>query len=118
VTEVWGVCTDADIQETYRGLRADPAFVSTFDQIADLRRVRSFAAAGWNVCNAGAGVYAPGVRRAIVTRPGFLYGMARMIASGAESHGHVVEIFTTPSEAETWLGRPPGTSGLAEHPDD
>ena len=114
ITEVWGECSDADIQNIYRALRADPAFVPTFDQILDLRRVRSFVAAGWNVCNAGAGVYALGVRRAVViTKPGVLYGMARMFASGAESHGHVVEIFATPHEAETWLGRPLGTSGLS-----
>ena len=112
ITEIWGECSDADIENTYRSLRADPAFVPTFDQILDLRRVRSFVAAGWNVCHAGAGVYAPGVRRAVVTKPGYLYGMARMFASGAESQGHVVEIFATPHEAETWLGRPLGTSGL------
>lgn len=112
ITEVWGECSDADIANIYRALRADRAFVPSFDQILDLRRVRAFAAAGANVRDAGAGVYAPGVRRAVVTRPGFLYGMARMFASGAEAHGYVVEIFDTPHEAESWLGRPIGTSGL------
>ena len=113
ITEIWGECSDADIENIYRALREDPAFVPTFDQILDLRRARSFVAAGWNVCHAGAGVYAPGVRRVVVTKPGYLYGMARMFASGAESQGHVVEIFATPHEAETWLARPLGTSGLS-----
>lgn len=118
ITEVWDECSDADIVNTYRALRADPAFVPTLDQILDLRRVHRFVAASWNVCHAGAGVYAPGVRRAVITGPGYLYGMARMFASGAESQGHVVEIFTTPHEAETWLGRPLGTSGLPAQVDD
>lgn len=118
ITEVWDDCSDADIQNTYRALRADPAFVPTFDQILDLRRVRRFVAAGWSVCHAGAGVYAKGVRRAVVTKPGYLYGMARMFASGADLQGHVADIFATPHEAETWLGRPPGTSGLPAEVDD
>src|SRR3569833_2785132 len=103
ITEVWDECSDADIQNIYRALRADPAFVSTFDQILDLRRVRSLAAAGWNVCHAGAGVYAAGVKRAVVATPGVVYGVARMFASGAELQGHLVEIFGTPHEAEAWL---------------
>lgn len=117
ITEVWGECSDADIERIYRALRADPAFVPTFDQVLDLRRVTAFAAAGANVRAAGASVYAPGVRRAVLTRPGFLYGMARMFASGAEAHGHIVQIFDTPDEAERWLGRPLGTSGLPAHVD-
>lgn len=113
ITEIWDECSDADIRNTYRALPADPAFVSTFDEILDLRRVRSLAAAGWNVCHAGEGVYAAGVKRAVVATPGFLYAMARMFASGAELHGHVVQIFAAPRDAETWLGRPPGTAGLS-----
>ena len=113
ITELWGECTDADIVSLYGALRADPAFVSTFDQILDLRRVRNFVAASWNIRYAGGRLYAAGVKRAVVTRSGFLYGMARMFAAGAELHGHVVEIFATPHEAEAWLGRPPGTSGLS-----
>lgn len=74
--------------------------------------MRTFTAAGVNVRGAGAGVYARGVKRAVIARPGCLYGMARMFASGAESQGHVVEIFDAPRDAESWLGRPPGTSGL------
>lgn len=112
ITEVWDECTNADIERVYRQLRADPAFLPTFDQVLDLRRVRTFTAAGVNVRGAGAGVYAPGVKRAVIARPGFIYGMARMLASGAESQGHVVEIFDAPQAAERWLGRPPGTSGL------
>ena len=117
ITEAWDECSDTDIQNIYRALRADSAFVPTFDQILDLRRVRSFVAGNWNVCHAGAGVYAPGVRRAVLATPGLLYGIARIFASGAEMHGHVVEIFATPREAEAWLGKPPGTSALAAQPD-
>lgn len=113
ITEVWDECSDADIERVHRALRADPAFVPTFDQILDLRRVRSVVAAGSSIRRAGAGVYASGVRRAVVTRAGLLYGIARMFAAGAEAYGHVVGIFATPHEAEAWLGRPLGTSGLA-----
>ena len=113
ITEAWDECSDTDIQNIYRALRADPAFAPTFDQILDLRRVRSFVAASWNIRYAGGRLYAPGVKRAVVAKSGFLYGMARMFAAGAELHGHVVEIFATPHEAETWLGRPLGASGLS-----
>jgi hypothetical protein len=117
ITELWDACTDADLADVYRALRADPAFVPTFDELLDLRRVRDFVAAGCNVRHAGATVYAPGVRRAVLATPGLLYGMARMFESGAESHGHFVEILATPDEAEAWLGRPLGTSGLAARGD-
>ena len=117
ITELWGECSDADILNVYHALRADPAFAPTFDEVLDMRRVCSFVAAGSVVRDAGSGVYAPGVRRAVLTCPGFLYGMARMFGSGAESRGHVVAIFATPCEAERWLGRTVGTSGLPERLD-
>lgn len=117
ITEVWGDCSDADIDNVYAGLPRDPDFDRAFDQILDLRRVRTFSADGARVRAAGAGVYEPGVRRAVLAGPGFVYGMARMFGAGAEGHGYVVEIFSTPSEAERWLGLLPGVSGLAEFTD-
>ena len=113
ITEYWGAVTTADVVDHYRTLKADPAFSPTFDQLADLRRATSFQADGAAVRASGMAAFAPGVRRAVVAPPGFLFGIARMFEAGAEAHGYVVEIFGSPADAEAWLGVPPGSSGLS-----
>jgi len=113
ITEAWDDVTNTDIEAHYGALKVDPGFSPTFDQIADTRRVRRFVADAVMVRQAGAAVFAPGVRRAVVTLPGYLFGMARMFASSAQALGHLANIFDTPADAEAWLGRPAGAARLA-----
>jgi len=114
VTEYWGEVTSRDVVNHYHALRSDRAFSSDFDQLADIRRVVRFQADGTIVRQSGMGVFAHGVRRAVVAAPGFLYGIARMFGAGAEARGYVVEIFDSPRAAEAWLDRPLGVSGLSD----
>lgn len=107
LSRVWGTISSAEIVAHYATMRADAAFRPTFQHLVDIRDVTHVAADSATIRNEGtSGVFAAGVRRAIVTTPGFLFGIARMFAATAEARGGVVELFTDPSEAACWLGVP------------
>jgi hypothetical protein len=106
-THAWGELTDNDIVEYYRLLRADPAFLPTFNQLCDLRTVTRIATGPATLRDlARSSIFAPTARRAFVTRPEADYGLARMFQAFCEMEGATIGVFLRLEDAETWIAQP------------
>ena len=103
VCRAWGEFSNADLQEHYRRLVADPAFDPQFAQLADLRGVTDFSVDSALIESAARHpVFARGTPRAFVAPKGVAYGLARMFASYA-APDETVHVFERLEEAEAWL---------------
>ena len=103
VCRAWGEFSNADLEEHYRRLAADPAFDPQFAQLADLCGVTEFSVDSALIESAARhSVFAAGTPRAFVAPKGVAYGLARMFASYA-AQDDTVHVFERLADAEAWL---------------
>ncbi|MBW8770582.1 MAG: hypothetical protein JF589_12550 [Gemmatimonadetes bacterium] len=101
----WGVFTEQDLLGHFTMLGADPAFQSTFSQLADLRSVehaelrREFIRR-----HALEHLFDRNARRAIVVSSADHYELARIYAEFAQYASQNVHVFRDMHDAEAWLG--------------
>lgn len=99
------IVTCQEVREHDRRLRTDPEFRPEFQQVIDLRAVRSYAVAHEEIREAACTrVFAPGVRRAIVATTDAVYGVSRILATYAEGAGQLIRVVRSVTEAAAWLG--------------
>jgi hypothetical protein len=111
-SRAWGKLTNEELQELQRQLLQDPLFSPECWQLFDAIEVTSVSQVTSDAAQAMARrhIYGPRSRRAIVTRPGATYGLARMFQTYRElAGGHEqIRVFEDLKEAEAWLGLGPG----------
>jgi|SRR4030095_10581041 hypothetical protein len=104
LTHSSGVLTDQEIRDVYEGIRNDPAFKPTFQQLCDLRDVTGITASVDTLRDlARSHIFAPGTRRAFVVARDVDYGMSRLFQAYV-MEGVVLEVFRDIEKAEMWLG--------------
>jgi hypothetical protein len=105
ISRAWGPVTDDDVREHNLKLRNDPLFDPAYRQLVDMTGItKDLVDVKTKRGVSHDQFFAPGVRRAWVAPEDYTYGMARMYAVAAESHGQIIGVFRAISEAEQWLG--------------
>ena len=103
-TRGWGILRASDFQDLYCHLHADPAFVSDYRSLVDLREVSEIAinSAGLNEA-AATPIYHPDTKRAIVVANDSVYAVAQTYAAFNKGMGQRMSIFRDLESAQTWL---------------
>jgi hypothetical protein len=101
----WGVFTEQELIDHFTRLSNDPAFQSTFSQLADLREV-THAAVRREFLRRHAleHLFDRHARRAIVVSSADHYELARIYAEFAQYSPNNVHVFRDMHDAEAWLG--------------
>ena len=101
----WGVFTEQDLLGHFTRLGADPAFQSTFSQLADLRDVeRAEVRREFLRRHALEYLFDRHSQRAIVVSSAEHYELARIYAAFAQYAPQNVHVFRDMHDAEEWLG--------------
>ena len=101
-----GVVTYADLLAHQNGLKNDPDFDPTFDQLVDGIRATKIELSTDNVrAIARQRLFAAGSRQAFATSTEFAFGMARMFELYRDSAdtGRIVKVFNGLEAAQEWL---------------
>jgi hypothetical protein len=105
VSRLWGTLTEDDVSGHNARLRADPRFNPGYQQLADLREITETKVGSRVVRDTARDQYfTPGVKRAFVADTDFVFALARMFASVAQTNGQVIEVFRDITDAQKWLG--------------
>ena len=105
VSRLWGTVTEDDVSDHNRKLRRDPLFDPGYQQLTDLREVTATQVRSRVVRDTAHDQYfKPGVKRAFVAHTDFIFALARMFATAAETEGQLIEVFRDIADAEKWLG--------------
>jgi hypothetical protein len=105
VTRAWGACTAADALEFRRRILQDDDFDPGFDQLADFTAATTIDVTPADVrMLAGANIFSPDSRRAIVVEGQLAFGLARIFETlrGLRGDRHV-RVFHTRDEALSWI---------------
>ena len=115
LTRAWGVFTEQDLLGHFTRLGEDPAFRSTFSQLADLRDVER-AELRKEVIRRHALEYLfdRHAQRAIVVSSAEHYELARIYADFAQYAPQNVRVFRDIHDAEEWLGLATPATHLAD----
>ena len=104
LTRGWGILRASDFQDLFCHLHADPAFVSDYRSLVDLREVTEIAMSSVGLNEAAATpIYHPGTRRAIVVASDSVYATALTYTAFNEGMGQLMSIFRDLESAQTWL---------------
>jgi hypothetical protein len=107
IGRAWGIVTADDIHRHYARLRADPAFIPAYRQLADLRDVERVEADSASVQReARQRTFSANAGRAFVVQEAHVFGMIRMFGTIVEISGSSIEIFSTLAAALKWLDLP------------
>ena len=105
LSRAWGVFTEQDLLGHFTTLAADPAFQSTFSQLADLRSVdRAELSKPYIRRHALEYLFSSSAQRAIVVSSADHYELARIYAEFAQYASQNVHVFRDLHDAEEWLG--------------
>ena len=104
-SRAWGVLTAQEVTDHTLGLRDDPEFDPTFDELLDGTAITEIQASREDVKSiAAVNPWGLGARRAAAMSLDVAFGMARQYEAYAVESGNDFRVFRSLEEARAWLG--------------
>jgi hypothetical protein len=117
ISRAWGVLSTADVTEHYQAIAADPAFDSSFSQLADLSEVEHVDMSAPSVRReALETVFSSRSLRAFVARTDHQAIVARLYGLYGQYVRQNVRVFRELRDAERWLGLSRADERLQDEP--